>query len=101
MGNHRMHVCQRYVKFCNIESPVRKYIGVSSGGPILQVRLSSAQIYREGQRGQSPQCSCSVATYSPAIMDWQNSVKFLLKVRLYGRTIAYSGIHAGAETVYV
>ena len=50
----------------------------------------------------------SVATYSPTIMDWQNSVEFQSKVRWHGRTIvAYSGINAGeaedagAETVNV
>ena len=56
VGSHRKYVCQRYMQFCNIGSPVRKNIWVPGGGPLLQVRLSSAQIYREGQRGQSPQC---------------------------------------------
>ena len=61
---------------------------------------SSAHIYREQQRGQSPQCLGSVATYSPTTMDWQKYLNFQLNVMRYGRTmVAYSGIHAGAETV--
>ena len=41
-----MYVCQRYVTFYNIDCPVRKYIWVPSGRPLLEVRLSSAQIYK-------------------------------------------------------
>ena len=101
MGNDLIHVCQRYVKKVREVLQYRQfstqvYLGTKRWAVTLQVRLSSAQIYREGQRGQSPQCLGSVATYSPTIMDWQNSVKFQLKVRWYGRTIVvYSGIHAG------
>ena len=39
---------------------------------------------------------------APRLRTWQNSVKFQLKVRWYGRTmVAYGGIHAGAKSVNV
>ena len=68
------------------QSRVRQYNGVPSGGPLPQVKQSRI----------------SVVTYSPTTMDWQNYVKFQLTVRWYGKTmVANSGIHPGAETVYV